>query len=339
MRNRTLDMIKAVCAYFVVMIHISFPGTVGNIVDALARFAVPVFFMVSGYFCYRTDGLEFEKTGKKLKHIAVLNVTAFTVYFMWELFRNHIEGVRETRWLMSLVSRENIREFFLYNYTSPVKWHLWFLPALLYCYVLFAFVARFRLYKVAYILIPVLLAVHFYMEELEAFTGVEYRTMMFRNYLFTGFPFFMLGHRIHKDEKSIREKLSPRFMELLLIVGAVSSVAEYAYLGKQELFMGSVMMAVSIFVLAILKKKSSGEGVYEGLAQIGSTYAFFIYLFHICAGDMLKDVAGGLSLLKNPVYLWSRPVLVCILVTVAAGVYFTVFSQLKPVISRRNVIK
>ena len=47
MRNRTLDMVKAICAYAVVLIHVHFPGHARIIANVLARFAVPVFFMVS----------------------------------------------------------------------------------------------------------------------------------------------------------------------------------------------------------------------------------------------------------------------------------------------------
>ena len=69
MRNRTLDMVKAICAYAVVLLHVHFPGNAGIIANVLARFAVPVFFMVSGYFCFRGDDTEFIRTGKKIRHV------------------------------------------------------------------------------------------------------------------------------------------------------------------------------------------------------------------------------------------------------------------------------
>lgn len=65
MRNRTLDMVKAICAYAVVLLHVHFPGNAGIIANVLARFAVPVFFMVSGYFCFRGDDIGIYKNRKK----------------------------------------------------------------------------------------------------------------------------------------------------------------------------------------------------------------------------------------------------------------------------------
>lgn len=55
----------------------------------------------------------------------------------------------------------------------------------------FALAARLRICKQAYVLIPVLLLIHFGMEEFSIFLFPEkhFRVMQFRNYLFTGFPF------------------------------------------------------------------------------------------------------------------------------------------------------
>lgn len=36
MRNRTLDMVKAICAYAVVLLHVHFPGNAGIIANVLA---------------------------------------------------------------------------------------------------------------------------------------------------------------------------------------------------------------------------------------------------------------------------------------------------------------
>lgn len=205
MRNRTLDMVKAICAYAVVLLHVHFPGNAGIIANVLARFAVPVFFMVSGYFCFRGDDTEFIRTGKKIRHVLKLILVAFPVCCLWELIQNHIDGASQKEWLEALVSGEHIRQFLLYNNSSQVKWHLWFLPALLYCYLLFVLAARFRICKQAYVLIPVLLLIHFGMEEFSTFLFPEkhFRVMQFRNYLFTGFPFFMLGHLIHRHQEKL----------------------------------------------------------------------------------------------------------------------------------------
>lgn len=51
--NYCLDFIKGIACIFVVFMHCEFPGVIGTAVQAISRFCVPFFFMVSGYFCFR----------------------------------------------------------------------------------------------------------------------------------------------------------------------------------------------------------------------------------------------------------------------------------------------
>ncbi len=61
-KNNTLEILKLLASYMVVFIHVSFYGKLGVAIDALARFAVPFFFLVSGYCSYQ---ITTEKIKKK----------------------------------------------------------------------------------------------------------------------------------------------------------------------------------------------------------------------------------------------------------------------------------
>ena len=54
-KNNTLELLKLFASYMVVFIHVFFHGNAGIAVDALARFAVPFFFLVSGYYSYQVS--------------------------------------------------------------------------------------------------------------------------------------------------------------------------------------------------------------------------------------------------------------------------------------------
>lgn len=60
-RNYTLDLLKLFSAFMIVLIHVPFYGEFGTAIKAVARFAVPVFFMTSGYFCYKNDTKKSQK--------------------------------------------------------------------------------------------------------------------------------------------------------------------------------------------------------------------------------------------------------------------------------------
>ena len=98
MRNKSLDAGKAMAAFGVVFIHVSFPGQTGQIIKALARSAVPFFFMVSGYFCYynrRNNDRGKRITDKipaKVQHILTLLAFAVLFYFLWESAMHLVEN-------------------------------------------------------------------------------------------------------------------------------------------------------------------------------------------------------------------------------------------------------
>lgn len=49
-RYNSLDVLKVLCAFFIVCIHAPFPGTWGGYFTSITRIAVPIFFMISGFF-------------------------------------------------------------------------------------------------------------------------------------------------------------------------------------------------------------------------------------------------------------------------------------------------
>ena len=49
-RFNGLDILKAICAFLVVFIHVPIQGFMKEYLVALCRIAVPIFFMITGYF-------------------------------------------------------------------------------------------------------------------------------------------------------------------------------------------------------------------------------------------------------------------------------------------------
>ena len=55
-RSAYYDLVKFVAYCFVVLIHCPLPGITGEGVTAIARFAVPAFFAISGHFYANKSG-------------------------------------------------------------------------------------------------------------------------------------------------------------------------------------------------------------------------------------------------------------------------------------------
>ena len=147
-------------------------------------------------------------------------------------------GERVWTWIKGLVSTEHLKEFFVYNSTSPVRAHLWFLPALIYCYLLALLIEKWRMRRAAYCMAPVLLAILLWRAEFCVFFDRFYHTMEYRNFLFTGMSFFLTGQIIHEYQDKIVCKRLEQWMQWGLKAGMIFGVAlsmmEYAFRGSRR---------------------------------------------------------------------------------------------------------
>ena len=95
-RNHTLDILKLFASYMVVFIHVPFHGELGDAIDALARFSVPLFFTISGFYSYHLTSAQIKK---RINHILHLLILAVPTYLLWQaviLFSRHgIQGLAQ----------------------------------------------------------------------------------------------------------------------------------------------------------------------------------------------------------------------------------------------------
>ena len=89
MKNDCLNVWKGIAAFFIVWIHCRFPGKAGELVEGLARFAVPLFFMISGYF---SRGKEPAVLWRRFRSTLRMYLWASAVYFLWRLVMLYREG-------------------------------------------------------------------------------------------------------------------------------------------------------------------------------------------------------------------------------------------------------
>ena len=321
MRNKSLDAAKAVAACLVVFIHVSFPGQVGQIIKVLARCAVPFFFMISGYFCYYEGKTAEDKIPSKILHILKLFFISLLFYLVWEYIMKFLSGEDTGEWLKELTDSSHLKEFALYNSTSVVRAHLWFLPALIYCYAVDFFVEKWKLRKAAYCCIPVLLAMLLWRAEFCRFFGGFYHTMEYRNFLFTGMSFFLTGQIIHEYQDKIVCKRLEQWMQWGLKAGMSFGVAlsmmEYAFRGAGEIYTGNCVAVICLFLWLILYGREINFP--SVLVETGRKYAFLIYLLHPAVSDLLKKCSEGLGVSNCQIYFWLRPVLVYMLTVVTVS--------------------
>ena len=293
MKNDCLNVCKGIAAFAVVLIHCSFPSPVGGMMNGLARFGVPLFFMVSGYFSY---GKGTDTVKRRMRKLFALFLGANGVYFVWRLL---------ALWEQGSLTLEAAAGFF--NWKSLLGWVLWFLGALLYCYCLYGIFVRKGLEERVYFLIPLCLGANLLLGEGLSVFGKGISFLYVRNFWLTGLPFFLWGHWMFREERKGKLMGNPGLCAAGIVFGACLSMGELMLSGGGELYLGSILMTAGIFSLA-LRRPDFGKGSF--LAHVGEKTALHIYLWQMIVFDIVEKLAyiGGIH--EHMVYQWMMPLTV-----------------------------
>lgn len=246
MRNKSLDVLKLISAIFVVFIHITFVGELGIAVNAVARFAVPIFFMCSGFFSYNaiTNGDE-KKLLKRCIPLLKIFIISIFVYALCEYV-----FLGEYNFITVLASIKTYIKFFIFNnFGDGFFIPLWFLPALIYTYLSVAIIVRLKLTRLIKFLPLLILAPIIFYYLITGYMGQNITPVIVRNFLFTGLPFFSVGYLLNKNKDSIK-RISNFILVLFIIVGVVDTLVECIYLNVDgEIYFGTILVAFGLFEL------------------------------------------------------------------------------------------
>ncbi len=305
-----LDILKCLAALAVVEIHKPLDVQKGTEILILCRFAVPVFFMITGFFYpeIRARKREWRQLGK----IFVIAICANLFYLLWDTFLAWEEGKKISEILLNRLEDKAPEDYILWNF-SPLVPHLWYLQALLYVLVIAVLVEYLGLRKLAYLAIPVLLVGNLIRGNYSLlFWKKDYCHIYYaRNFLYCGLPFFWLGCWFGERKEKLAAYLNKKRMALLLIGVPVfwkMSLMERKWLekrnvlGSEEEYAGTILMAICIFLFFIGWQKVYVENDFtRALAKIGKEYSMYIYIFHYavlqalsqCLNDKKSPVAKG----------------------------------------------
>ena len=239
--NPCLDFVKGLACICVVFMHCEFPGKVGIIVQAISRFSVPFFFMVSGYFCFFPGKYDSTIIRRKTSHISriVLWASLFYVLFAFVLKSAYV------------VTRYEMWAFGIFNQPFIIVGQLWFLFALLYDYFAFGIIWKADKIKWFYLISALLIVVYICMAQGAHLCGIQVQNMYYRNWLIEGLPFFFAGHWIHANQDKI--SLSDKLLILIILVSTLFCLVERRIMGRD--FGVNIMTFPQVFALFIYAVK------------------------------------------------------------------------------------
>lgn len=327
-KNYCLFLFEIAASIFITFIHVRFPGLYGELIVYLARFGVPLFFMISGFYLIPSglnDPIELRRrVKKKLIRLVILLGISSTLYFLISFFSEvtNLSSFFASRW-----NPTNIANFLLFN--SPfLSVHHWFLLALIYVYLIVLCFPKLFLGKdIWLILISLILFVtitlHLLSYRVDAyFLGVKLSDgIHFRNWLFDALPFVSLGILLKRKTKFL-ESLNLGWVIALLVFSLAMQVGElYLYnhvlVAHIEFVIFTIPLCSLILALAV-KRPMPSLGKCKLLATKGN-WTNFVYILHPAFIAMVASICSATTFDKYVVCDHLRPIFV-IIVTIPIAI-------------------
>ena len=262
--NHVLRSVTAVMMLFIAIVHYDscmeiFGNSVHLIIKNIGRFVIPVFFLISGYFCYSKDGHAEASIKRKMMHIVYLIIfyKAFYLIFTGCFVIGGVMSFQDLIYEFLIVTPTFYVETYNGLHDMSYTQSIWFLYCLLLMYIFWYLLRRFNIpyEKAWYLAIPVLIAC-LLMGEYLPLCGIYYigdiniidyiaSTM----YPLLAIPFFVIGYFLHKHKGWFDEKFSNRDVWLILIFGAILMCVEACLVTNSKIiYTGSLIVAVFLFM-------------------------------------------------------------------------------------------
>ena len=200
-------------------------------------------------------------TIKRCIRLFVLEIVALCIYIPVMASIN-MSLSNSTPKLFSEFNIDNIISFF--NIYVPNLGFLWFINAIIICYLLFPFINKIKFLhdkKAVVIPITVLVVVYilrFFANKYSNSLGFFSNVMLTRNFLLTGVPCFLIGLFIHdhlNDLKFITKIRSMQMLFLFIILMITSVIEGYFHqlfgAGENEFYLSSILLAIVSICFAL----------------------------------------------------------------------------------------
>jgi len=334
-RNIYVSSIKLISASFVVFGHVHFQGNLGRAMDCLARFTVPLFFVISGYYSYQKDAATIKRRLRKITLLALFSNALYLLYNLFPKVLFHREEIEE--YIRNILDVKTIA-LFLFTGKNPFSFHLWYLSAMILVYITFLLVAKFFggsgkdvRYREIYIIAACAFMFQIVFGVKAQSVGMKIDYIVYRYFLFYGFPCFTYGLFLHEYGERIVDRYSFTCGKacIMITAGIALSLIQWFGIGKVEVPLGMLLVVTSLALLAFVKPgpRYSRNRVFIGM-EIVSTVVFIIHPLVNSIISVLINKAGLLAWRESNESLFPLIVLgVSIIIGVVASASLTVLRK------------
>lgn len=313
--NHCLNGLKGIACMGVVFGHALFPGKFGEVILVLASAAVPIFFLISGFYAYDKDcHIVVEKTVRKLKKIGKLTFGACLLYIVWKFLKLWLSGYDPLDGIADF-NGKNLAKMLLQNDLSFIEaGHFWFLLALLYAYATLIVLAKWNNIGWIYPVIILTFVGRIYMC---ANANWHYS----QNYWFDGLPYFFTGYYLSAHDRW-KDKINNGVLLGIGIAGILFKISGlFSYIGVNVYEVGAILFALSLFLLALKNENIGKNSLWD---KFGKKYSLWIYIYHVIVMGILTLYEGNIGLQSLPWYPWCKPIFVFFLTLGLGMIYYRI---------------
>lgn len=264
---------RLISAVVVVLIHAPFRDSlVEECVRQIARYAVPFFLLVSGYFASA------ESARKQQWEIAKLAGISMILYFVSNSVCSAVKGEDAFRWFFGELGIRQLAKFLLFNNLEFFASMMYYFFMLLYVYSIYRFVCAAKIQKYAVWTIAPLLLIG---------CSVSFSHKMWfyaGNWLLTGIPLFFLGQVMRQ-----RSRVTGHVAMGFVVCGLLICVAETIYAPGRDghfLSIGAILLSVGVFQLCLQYPAL----VSEKTAKLCRTISMNIFVLHCAVIQWLQMI-------------------------------------------------
>jgi surface polysaccharide O-acyltransferase-like enzyme len=269
----SLQVLKALAAFAVVMLHTILWHK--GLFYPICILAVPVFFMITGYFLLNKEGiLTLDRIKRTFLKILKLDIIATLLFLLCSPRDNILSYIERPRLILWLIA-------FGYN-------HLWYLHALLQALIVLYLLLKWKLLRALPVLVALGLFINLFIGDYSIFwTKFVFMRCFNRNFFTVALPCLYFGMLCRRNESKI--SYSSLQLGLITIILLLLSYLEFQFVfhrghsGDVQFF--TVPAAVCTFIWAI---KTPALNRFRWLAEIGRKDSLNIYILHWLVFEWLR---------------------------------------------------
>lgn len=306
-RSYSIDVLKFVCAFLVVVLHTDFKYH--DAILPLTRCAVPCFLMISGFLLYSDNqGIGNERLKRNIKHIFHIMLWSTLLFALVKECMTMLHGE------FFVPSMRQWFNFVIFN-DNPFGFHLWYLGAYLYVLVIMLIVDKYSLWKPLLWTTPLLLFGDLLFGKYSLLLlNHEFPFVYVRNFLFVGLPYFMIGVWINRHKKKLMSLSRCVYAGGGILFSATSIIEKMILLDlglspAREHYLSTTFLAICLFMVVLSFRKVKPSII----SQLGGNDSLYIYVFHPIFVIILPVLISRLPRYADTCYQLAAPLVVLLL--------------------------